>query len=212
MAFVACGLIAGAISFAIFDREGGPDPRDAMALAPAAALNEREGALPAIQSEKRAPAQKGAEAEAGASAKTGTMRPTCRENLGELRQGDCPPVRIVRIRPPRATNEQPLIAAAPIGHRDDPTMIPASPQNVAAEDPNTSAPTQVSVSDGAPSEAAAPVPAPSNAMVAAKRPRPRVHHASRSRSHDSYASSYSPRGSRYGGSGTYAQSGYARLW
>ena len=38
MAFVVCGVVAGAISIAIFNSEPDHDPMDAMALAPAEAL------------------------------------------------------------------------------------------------------------------------------------------------------------------------------
>jgi hypothetical protein len=60
---------------------------------------------------------------AKASWKEGSIKPTCRENLGEVPEGDCTPVRVVRVRPVRAVNERPLIAAVPIGHRDDATAL-----------------------------------------------------------------------------------------
>ena len=33
-----------------------------------------------------------------ASRKEGSIKPTCRENLGEVPEGDCTPVRVVRVR------------------------------------------------------------------------------------------------------------------
>jgi hypothetical protein len=146
------------------------------------------------------------------------VTPTCRESLGEVRQGDCTPVRVVRMRPPRAVNERPLIAAVPIGHRDDPTMLPASPQTRIGvgplptdppEEPKaTPPPTQLSVAEEiAPDAAPAgePTPPVSIPTVTSKKPRPRVHHASHRHNQYSYTSSYSARK-------TYVQAGYARLW
>jgi len=228
VAFVVCGLVAGAISFAIFDSMPEPDPMNAMALAPPDALAARKLVSPAARSEKppgNAPSvQKIGEDGADQSRKAGPLKPTCRENFGEARQGDCP-VRVTRMRPPRAVNERPAIAAVPIGHRDDPTMIPAPPQtrigagplpaDPPAEPKANPPPTQLSVAeetaaDAAPAaEPAPPVPVPA---VASKKPRAPVHHTSRRHEQYSYSSSSSARSSRYGGSRTYVQAGYARLW
>ena len=225
-AFVVCGLVAGAISFAIFDSGPDPDPMDAMALAPPEALIAPKLVQPATQSEKglanRPSAQKADEEGANASRKAGSIKPTCRERLGEVR--DCTPVRVVRMRPPRAVNERPLIAAVPIGHRDDPAMLPASPQTGVGplptdppEEPKaTPPPTQLSVAEEiAPDAAPAAEPTPPVSIptvTSKKKPRPRVHHASHRRNQYSYASSYSARISRYNVSKTYVQAGYARLW
>ena len=227
VAFVVCGLVAGAISFAIFDSAPEPDPMNAMALAPPDALAARKLVSPAARSEKppgNAPSvQKIGEEGADQSRKAGPLKPTCRENFGEARQGDCP-VRVTRMRPPRAVNERPAIAAVPIGHRDDPTMIPAPPQtrigagplpaDPPAEPKANPPPTQLSVAeetaaDAAPAaEPAPPVPVPA---VASKKPRAPVYHAARRHEQYSYSSS-SARSSRYSGSRTYVQTGYARLW
>jgi hypothetical protein len=125
MAFVVCGLFAGAISVAIFNPEPDHDPMDAMALAPEALIAPKPDQL-ATQSEIRPvtnepSAKKTDEKGTNASRKEGWIKPTCRENLGEVPEGDCTPVRVVRVRPVRAVNERPLIAAVPIGHRDDAT-------------------------------------------------------------------------------------------
>jgi hypothetical protein len=139
--FMVCGLVAGALSLVIFGSAPHPDSRDAMALAPAEALTETRLAQPATLSESGIPsAQETAEEGANTSQKTGSIKPACRESLGETRQGDCAPVRVVRMRPPRAANEQPLIAAVPIGHRDGPTVVPASPPLVSPAVPSRAIP------------------------------------------------------------------------
>ena len=202
MAFVVCGLIAGAISVAIFNPEPDYDRMDAMALAPTEALIAPKPAQPATQSEKR-PVTNGPSAQ-----KT----------------------RVVRVRPLRAVNERPLIAAVPIGHRDDPTVLPASPPTpiavspllaVPPEEPKAiAAPTDTSIVEATPADAApATEPTPSAFMptVTSKKTRPRVHHAqdetrSRRRNQYSDASRYSARSSSYSVSNTYVQGGYARVW
>ena len=189
MVFVACGLVAGAIGFAIFDSGPDADPMDAMALAPPKALIASKLVHPATQElDNRSSAQKSDEQRAQASGTPGS------------------PVRVVRMRPPRAANERPFIAAVPIGHRDDPTMIPEEPKATAAS-------TQLSVVNEMPSDVAAaaePTPPAPMPTVTDKKSRPGAHHASR-RNH-SYGSSYGARISRYGASGRYVQFGYARLW
>ena len=125
---VVCGLVAGAISFAVFKPEPYRDAMDAMALAPLETLIEPKPAQPAAQSEKRLAnepsAQRTDEEGTNATRKASSIKPTCRGSLGEVPpEGDCAPVRVVRMRPPRAVNE---IAAVPIGHRDDVTANPTS--------------------------------------------------------------------------------------
>jgi hypothetical protein len=233
MAFVVCGLFAGAISVAIFNPEPDHDPMDAMALAPEALIAPKPNQL-ATQSEIRPvtngpSAQKTGEKGANASRKAGSIKPTCRESLGEVSEGDCASVR-VRARPLRAVNERPLIAAVPIGHRDDPTVLPASPPTpvgvspslaVPPEEPKAiAAPTDTSIVEATPADAApATEPTPSAFMptVTSKKTRPRVHHAqdearSRRRNQYSDASSYRARSSSYSVSNTYVQGGYARVW
>lgn len=231
MAFVVCGLFAGAISVAIFNPEPDHDPIDAMALAPEALIAPKPNQL-ATQSEIRPvtngpSAQKTGEKGANASRKAGSIKPTCRESLGEVPEGDCTSVR-VRARPLRAVNERPLIAAVPIGHRDDPTVLPASPSTpvgvspslaVPPEEPKViSAAVEASVVEATPADVdAEPTTPASMPTVTSKKPRPRVQHAqderrSRRRHHYSYASSYSARRSSYSLSNTYVQSGYARVW
>src|SRR5262249_6135182 len=155
---------------------------------------------------------------ARASAETGGIKPTCRE----LPEGDCTPVRAVKVRPLRAVNERPLIAAVPIGHRDDPTVLPAPPPAVipspavSSEEPRaTAALMETAVAEATAANkapAAEPTPPAPTSTATAKRPRARAHHAQeearpRRRAHDSYASSYSARSS-YRVSNTYLQGGY----
>jgi hypothetical protein len=222
MVFAVCGVVAGAIGFAIFDSGRDADPMDAMALAPPEALIAPMLVAPATRSGQgmvnRPSVRKTDEESANATRKVGSIKPACRESPGEARQGDCP-VRVVRLRPPRAVNERPLIAAVPIGHRDDPTMLPASaqtgiragplPTDPPDEPKAAPAPTQASVADEIPSDAApAAEAAPSVSVSTVKKPRPRAHHASSRRNQYSYRSAPS----RYGASRAYAQAGYARLW
>jgi hypothetical protein len=53
MAFVVCGLVAAASGVAMFKTDLDPDPKDAMALAPAETLIAPNAAQPATQSGKR---------------------------------------------------------------------------------------------------------------------------------------------------------------
>ena len=223
-AFVVCGLMAGAMSFVIFDAQPDRDPRDAMALAPDAALLSPQLAEPATQSEQRPtnrPATQSAGEEA-ASAGRNPVKPACRDSADG--QAGCARVRIIRMRPIRAVNDRPPIAAVPIGHRDDPTVLAASPQTQAGAGPLPTVPpqepkatqtaTEESGAETIPSDAAPaaePAPAVSIPAVASKKPPPRVHHASR-RNQYSDRSSYSARNSRYSASRAYVSFGYARLW
>jgi len=220
VAFLVCGFIAGAISFGIFNRQHGRDPLDAMAFAPAETL----------RPPKAPSAQKIDDEGTKATSRAGSIKPTCRESVGAVPEGDCTPVRALRVRPLRAVNERPLIAAVPIGHRDDPRVLAAPPPTPVAaglsptilpEEPNAIPTlTETSVAEATPADAAPaaePTPPAPNPTITSKKPRPRVHHAqdeprSHRREHYSYASSYSTRGSSYNISSTYLQSGYARVW
>src|SRR3984893_9544400 len=129
----------------------------------------------------------------------------------------CTPVRVARVRPLRAVNERPLIAAVPIGHRDDATALPASPPASIAVSPSLAvppeepkaipAPLETSVVEATPPDAAPDAgPTPPASMPTVKKPR--AQHAqtqarARRRNHYSYASSYSARSSSYSMSNTY---------
>jgi hypothetical protein len=217
LSFVVLGIVGGASGVAVFmaspDSDPGisANPLDAMALAPAA-LIEPKIALPAAQ-----PAPRLANASAVEKTDVGSTKPTCRESLGEA-EGDCSRVRIVR--PPRALNERPLIAAAPIGHRNDPTVLPGSPSDPVEASPWPAAPeeklgaiptpTETANAEAIPADIAAvaeptpPAPAP---RVTSNKSRPRVHHV-RNESRSSRRNGYS-----YTARSSYSfQSGWARLW
>ena len=220
LSFAVIGILGGASGVAVFmaspDSDPGTsaNPLNAMSLAPAEALIEPEFALLAVQ-----PAPRPANASAAEKTDVGSTKPTCRESRGEADEGDCIRIR-VRVRPLRAVNEQPLIAAAPIGHRDDPTMLPAPPsarvedsQPPAAPPESSRAfpgPTETAVAEATPADAAPaaePTPPASMPRVSSKQPRQRVHHAS-GRNHYSYAGSNRARISEY----RYFRGGYASLW
>ena len=213
--FVALGIVGAASGVAIFmaspdsDPGASANPRDAMALAPAEALIEPKLAL----AEAR-PAPRPADASAVEKTDVGPTKPTCREGISE---GDCIRVRVVR--PLRALNERPLIAAAPIGHRDDPTALPASsapieasPRPAApAEKPSANpAPTETAIAETMPADitpAAEPTPLAPAPRVTSNKPRPRVHHVrNESRSTRRNGFSYTARSSYS------SQGGWARLW
>jgi hypothetical protein len=220
---VVCGLVAGAISFAVFKPEPYRDAMDAMALAPLETLIEPKPAQPAAQSEKRLAnepsAQRTDEEGTNATRKASSIKPTCRGSLGEVPpEGDCAPVRVVRMRPPRAVNERPLIAAVPIGHRDDP-LVAASPPtplpgpSLAVQRQElkvTPTPTETAVAEATPADTAPatePTPPASMPRIASKQPRQRAHHAS-GRNHYSYTGSNRAHSSGY----RYFRGGYASLW
>jgi hypothetical protein len=196
LAFAAFG-IAASVAVLMTNPESGPgtstNPLDAMALAPAEALTETKIAQPARLSENGMPsAHETSEEGANTSQKTASIKSTCREVPDEISQGDCAPARVVRMRPPRAANERPLIAAVPIGHRNDPAVLLAPPSSPVEDNPSPTtapdksraipAPTETAVArmtptdakraDAAPAaELTPPAPAPT---VTPKKPRPRV--------------------------------------
>jgi len=183
LAFAAFGIVAAASGMAVFmatpDAVPGAsvNPLDAMALAPADALFQTKPVLPTQPKTRpaNAPAvEKTGSTGARSPAKAGTARPTCRESLAELREADCTPVRIVRVRRFKAVNERPLIAAVPIGHLGDPALLPAPPPAPAAVGPSppvlseksnvTAAP--IAVAKEAPAEAAPAETVPAKAAPA----------------------------------------------
>jgi hypothetical protein len=241
LSFVAFGIVAGASGLAVFmtnpdsDPVTSANPLDAMALAPSEALIDPKPAQPATQSHKK-PAN-GPDEEGATATPAGSSKPTCRESLGAVPEGDCTPIRVVRVRPLRSANERPLIAAVPIGQRDDPTMVPAPPATAAAvspspvvapEEPKATGAPETSVVEATPVDAAPaaePTPPAPTPTVTSKNPRPRVRHAqdeSSRRNRHSYASSYSGRSSEFrerswsssarSSPSAYFQGGYARVW
>ena len=222
LSFVVLGIVGAASGVTVFMASPGSDPGtianplDAMALAPAEALIEPKLARPAEQ-----PASRPANASVVEKTDVGSTKPTCREGFSEA-EGDCIRVRVVR--PLRALNERPLIAAAPIGHRDDPTVLlepsdlvgagpgPAAPPEKPSAMP---APTETAIAEAMPADvtpAAEPTPPAPAPRATSHKSRPRVHHVrneSRSsrRTGYSYTSGYSSRASSYS-----SQGGWARLW
>jgi hypothetical protein len=201
------------------------DPLDAMALAPAEALIEPKSALPAAQPTNASAGEKtNKEGAKSSPSKAGSTKPTCGESVGEAREGDCIRGRVARVGRSRAVNERPLIAAAPIGHWDDPAVLPApasapvedipSPAAQSEKPSAVQAPTETAVAEATPADAApaaeptSPAPAPS---VSSKKSRPRVHHV-RNESSSGRRSNYSYRSSYSSGSSVYLQGGYGRLW
>ena len=221
LSFVALGMVGSSVavfmSSPVFDIGTSVNPLDAMALAPTESRIEPKSALPEPRLANGSSAEKAAKEGANSSLPKGSStKPTCGEGLSGAREGDCIRVDVVRVRPPRTINERPLIAAVPIGHRDDPATLPspsvpveASPSPVAPPEPPSPAATETAVAEA--TAGAAPIVEPTAPAVAAKKPRPRVHHArneSRSarRNNYSYVSSYTSRSS------VSLQGGYARLW
>ena len=111
IAFAICGLVAGGSGIAIFKGNPDPDPdlspMKAMALAPAEILSSTAGStLSGI-----------ARGNSGELAQeTAAIKPRCRNNATEHLGGDCIAGQTRGPRSIRALNEQPAIAAVPIGH------------------------------------------------------------------------------------------------
>jgi hypothetical protein len=163
------------------------NPLDAMALAPTEPLIAPKLASPEPRPANGFATEKAAKEGANSSLSNGnSTKPICRESLSYAREGDCIRVDVVRVRPLRALNERPLIAAVPIGHRDDPATLPwpssapveADPSPAAASEQPSAvpAPTETAVAEGTPAEAT-PIVEPTPPAVTANKPRPRVHHA-----------------------------------
>ena len=226
LSFLVFGVVAGASGVAVFlatpdsDPATNADPLHALALAPSVALIDPKTALP--QAQTRLPDPASAQKADKERSRIGSIRAQCRET------GECAPVRVIKVRPPQPLNERPAIATVPIGHRDDPAVLPPPPSStvppapaVPASKPEaTPAPTQARVAEVKPADpapAAEPAPAPAAPPVAARKPRTRISHAQpqavqashvRRRSEYSYSSS-----SSYGShSNTYLQGGFARVW
>ena len=226
LSFVVLGIVGGASGVAIFmaspdsDPATSADPLDAMALAPLEALIDPKLALAPAQPAPRPP-----NASAVEKTDVGSTEPRCREGLSETER-DCIRVRVVR--PLRALNERPLIAAAPIGHREDPTLLPAPPSAPVEASPSpaapaekssaTPAPTETAIAEAMPAETAPtakPTPSAPAPRVTSNKSRPRVHHVrneSRSSRRNSYSYTRSYSTPSYSTQSYSSQGGYARLW
>jgi hypothetical protein len=83
----------------------------------------------------------------------------CREESATQVPGnECAPVKVVRPQRAQSANERPAIAAVAIGHRDDPTMLPAEPASPAAAPPEQAEPAAPAETAPAANPAAVPPP------------------------------------------------------
>jgi hypothetical protein len=122
-------LIVGVSGITIFTSYPDPDPTNAMALAPPEALSGT--AYPTTPEIAESNSGKGEFAR-----ETGAIKPRCYENAAEHPDGDCIAGHKRRPRSILAINERPAIAAVPIGHRDDPTVLLPEPSIPAAAMPS----------------------------------------------------------------------------
>jgi hypothetical protein len=198
-------VVAGATGIAVFMADSGPDPdpMNAMALAPVGVLSSATIAPPAgnakTQAAEAAFVQKPLEA--------GGSKPPCQENNAKNLGGDCTPGKAHKPRSIEAVNEQPAIAAVPVGHNDGRALLPSKPAipvAVTPDGPDASAkPADAEpATDAAPTSAVVESPTPA---ASAKKGRTRSSHVQRrDRNAYSRSSSYSYH--------NYYQSGYARVW
>jgi hypothetical protein len=198
-------IIAGASGIAVFmaDSDPGADPMNAMALAPAEALRSAINAIPAETT--KTPVAEAALVQT--IPKVGGSNPPCqKETTAENLSADCALGKPHKPRPV-AVNERPAIAAAPIGHRNGPALLPSDPAiPVAAtpDGPDGSAKTAdvEPAMDAAPASAVVEFPTPAASAKTARTHRSHVQR--RQRNAYSRPSSYSYH--------NYNQSGFARLW
>ena len=199
IAFAICGLVAGGSGIAIFKGNPDPDPdlspMKAMALAPAQILSSTAGStLSGI-----------ARGNSGELAQeTAAIKPRCRNNATEHLGGDCIAGQTRGPRSIRALNEQPAIAAVPIGHLEKLRDMSSGSAAVTPETTADSAgPADVpSVVDTAPALTETHAP-----TVSAKKTRTRTVQR-RDRNDYSRSTRYTNRYYQP----NYYQSGYARLW
>jgi hypothetical protein len=230
LVFVVCGLIAGVSALTMFKAEPDPDPMSAMALAP-----------PEAQSNTARPTSLDSEigksisvnGEARETPTSGAIKSRCEKSATDL-AGDCVAGQIRRARSILALNERPAIAAAPIGHRVDPAVLPPEPAAPALAVPRKDADAPVRAEMPAvatlieDAESATPAETPyvgptspgSLRAVIAEKPRGRGGRTQRHEreyreptpryrhEHREYAST--PR--YYGNRQAYQAAGYARLW
>jgi hypothetical protein len=205
LSFMVFGLVAGASGVAVFmaNPDPDPDPMHAMALAPAEALISAPRVPPTATVETKAPQLPLAPKTFNA----GAVKAPCREGTTELSGGDCAPVRAVRPRPVLAANERPAIAAVPIGHRDDPAVLPSQPETPVAATPAVpEAPARPEVAalpvEASPAADAAPAPP----VVAHKKTRTTRSNQAQAQAHRREREDHAP---RYSYDNT---EGYARAW
>jgi tetratricopeptide (TPR) repeat protein len=199
---------------AVFMPDPDPDPMNAMALAPAEALENVTSFPPRATAETKV-------AEAAPTQETTKGAGTemqCRENITEQRGSYCT---LGDRREPRAApavNDELVIAAVSISHHDSPAVLPSEPETpVATPD--------ILVGSATPPEAAEVPPAPATAPSTQRsqtrsnsaqlRDRDDSHSGQRRDRHDSGSgqrrdrSTYSPPSHNYQNN---YQGGYARVW
>jgi len=197
---------------AVFMPDPDPDPMNAMALAPAEALENVTSSLPTTTAETKAveaaPRQK--------TTKGGGTELQCRENITEQRGSDCT---LGDTREPRAApavNDELVIAAVSISHRDSPAVLPSEPETpVATPDSGSANPPEAAEVPPAPATAPSTQRSQTRSNSAQLRDRDDSHSVQRRDRHDSGSvqrrdrSTYSPPSYSYHNN---YQSGYARVW
>ena len=128
LAFIVFGLVAGAKGITVFIADTNLDPMNAMALAPAKALNSAMSS-PATAPEdtkalKAGPAQK--------TSMAGGINSPCRKNITEQLGSGCSFGKAPKARSVLAINERPAIAAVAIGHREGSTIVTSEQEITAA--------------------------------------------------------------------------------
>jgi hypothetical protein len=227
LAFLVFGLVAGASGLAVFLADLDRDPKHAMALAPAETLHGTTSSIVTAI----APTEAVEATSAQKPSKAAGIKSPCRESIKENSAGDCTSGKERKPRSMLALNERPAIAAAPIGHRVDPTVLPAEPpapvivprlQDAVTVTPTetpseapafpTSLPERAAAATSTDAVVTAPPSLPAVAPKRAQRHQ-REHHeyASTSRhyrEHRDYASTTRYYSNRL----VYQSAGYARLW
>jgi hypothetical protein len=205
IAFVVCGVVAGASGIALFKPTPDPDPMRAMARAPAEALSStKRSTLTGI-----AEGNSGGGEWAQETYKTGPIKPSCQRDATGYLSGNCTAVQTRRPRSIQALNERPAIAAVPIGHLDEPPVLPAgSAIAVTPGSVDSAIPVEIAPADAAPAVTEA---LPS--AVSAKRTRTHATHVQhRDRNEYPRSASYSNRYYKPNYNNHHYSSGYARLW
>jgi hypothetical protein len=209
LAFLVFGLVAGASGLAVFMADLDRDPKHAMALAPAETLDGATSSTAIAETEavEAASAQK--------TSKAAGIQSPCRESIRVNSAVDCTSGKAHKPRSILAVNERPAIAAVPIGHRVDPTVLlsePATPVVVALPKDVTPIETpSAEPTEGAVTAAPTETPSLEPNYWAQRHQRDHRQYASTPRhyrEHREYAST--PR--YYGNRQVYRTGGYAVLW
>ena len=231
LAFLVFGLVAGASGLAVFLADLDRDPKHAMALAPAETLHATASSIATVQTEavEATSAQK--------PSKAAGIKSPCRESIRENSAADCTSGQKHKPHSILAVNERPAIAAVPIGHRDDPTVLPSEPAApvvaVLPKEADTLVPAETPVvatlaedpESATPAETPSTVPTPPISLPAVISTKTRGRHRERAqrheREHHEYASTpryhrenreYASTTRYYGNRQVYQSAGYARLW